>query len=254
MTGAGNNTYLLIEPGGSASLVDAGVADRRHLDVIAGHLAARGATLESVLVTHGHTDHVAGVVALAASHSTARFFKYPWPDQDRRYPVVWRALSDGDRLPFGRETLVALHTPGHSPDHLAFLHEPTGTVFTGDLVVAGASVVIAASRGGDLAAYFSSLQRLLDLGPSRLLPAHGREVDDASALLRRHIEHRLMRERQVLEALAAGRQTVPSIAESIYHGLSPALMPAARENVRAHLEKLGRERRAVEEEDGRWRA
>ena len=50
-----------------------------------------------------------------------------------------------------------------------------------------------------------------------------------------------MRERQVLAALAAGRDTVPAIAESIYDGLAPALLPAARENVRAHLEKLEQE-------------
>jgi hypothetical protein len=61
-----------------------------------------------------------------------------------------------------------------------------------------------------------------------------------------------MRERQIFDALAAGRSTVEAIAESIYDGVDPALMPAARENVRAHLEKLGAEGRAVNDRD-RWR-
>jgi hypothetical protein len=60
-----------------------------------------------------------------------------------------------------------------------------------------------------------------------------------------------MREAQVLDALEAGRNTVHSIAESIYDGVDPALMPAARENVRAHLEKLRAEGRA-RETDGSW--
>jgi hypothetical protein len=70
-------------------------------------------------------------------------------------------------------------------------------------------------------------------------------------VLTQYVEHRLMRERQVLDALAKGRDTIPAIAESIYDGLNPALMPAARENVRAHLEKLKQEGTAFEQE-GRW--
>jgi hypothetical protein len=56
----------------------------------------------------------------------------------------------------------------------------------------------------------------------------------------------------VIAALAAGCSTVPAIADSIYDGLDSALMPAARENVRAHLEKLKAEGRAAEHDDG-WR-
>ena len=55
----------------------------------------------------------------------------------------------------------------------------------------------------------------------------------------------------MVDALRAGHASVQAIAESIYDGLAPALMPAARENVRAHLEKLKAERRAAHD-DGRW--
>ena len=71
-------------------------------------------------------------------------------------------------------------------------------------------------------------------------------------MIRGYIDHRLMREQQVLDALAAGLDTTPAIAGSIYHGLAQALLPAAHDTVRAHLEKLRNDRRAVEE-DGRWR-
>jgi endoribonuclease LACTB2 len=112
--------------------------------------------------------------------------------------------------------------------------------------------MIHASGGGDLSAYLESLERLRQLRPARLMPAHGAEIDDPDTVLRDYLAHRLMREQQVLSALEAGRQSVPAIAESIYHGLDPALLPAAQENVRAHLEKLRREGRAFED-DGRWR-
>jgi glyoxylase-like metal-dependent hydrolase (beta-lactamase superfamily II) len=160
-------------------------------------------------------------------------------------------LRDGDVVRAGDESLQALHTPGHSPDHLALWHERTGTIFTGDLVALGSSVMIHWSRGGDLGQYLASLDRLLTLDPRRLLPAHGPVIDDPRTVLTAYSEHRLERERQVVEALRRGHGSVQAIAESIYDGLAPALMPAAQENVRAHLEKLKREQRATEE-DGRW--
>ena len=111
--------------------------------------------------------------------------------------------------------------------------------------------MIEASRGGSLAKYLASLERIRNLEPLRLLPAHGPLIDDPASVLTQYLEHRMMRERQVLDALAKGRDTIPAIAESIYDGLNPALMPAARENVRAHLEKLQEEGTAFEQ-NGRW--
>ncbi|HXI30691.1 MAG TPA: MBL fold metallo-hydrolase [Vicinamibacterales bacterium] len=251
MTGDGNNTYLLAQTGGSAALIDAGVGEPAHLQAIAGALADRHARLDTVLVTHGHRDHASGAPALTAQHPAASFAKHPWPEEDAQYAVAWRTIADGDRVSAGGEPLVVLHTPGHSPDHLAFWHEPSRTLFTGDLVVRGSSVMIHSSRGGNLAQYLASLERLLALEPARLLPAHGPIVDDPRVVIAGYIAHRLFRERQVEAALRAGRTTVEAIAESIYDGLAPALMPAARENVRAHLEKLEDEGRASEA-GGHW--
>jgi glyoxylase-like metal-dependent hydrolase (beta-lactamase superfamily II) len=149
--------------------------------------------------------------------------------------------------------LTVVHTPGHSPDHLAFWNESSGDLFTGDLVVLGSSVMIHSSGGGDLQQYLQSLERIRALKPRRLLPAHGPEVTDPEALLTSYLDHRRLREQQVMDVLRAGRDTVESIAESIYDGLEPALMPAAHETVRAHLEKLKKEQRAFEE-NGRWKA
>ena len=253
MTGpSGNNTYALVAGDGTATLIDAGVGHAEHLGDLASVLSGRQARLETVLVTHGHPDHASGAPAIAAAYPGAAFRKRPWPVEDAKYAVAWQTLDEGDQIVAGDEPLTVLLTPGHSPDHVAFWHEPSRTVLTGDLVLLGGSVMIHSSRGGNLAQYLASLERLLTLDPRRLLPAHGPPIDDPRAVLTSYIEHRRMRERQVLHALRAGHTGVQAIAESIYDGLDPALMPAARENVSAHLEKLKAEGVAVDEA-GRWR-
>jgi glyoxylase-like metal-dependent hydrolase (beta-lactamase superfamily II) len=254
MTGSGNNTYLLAMDDGPATLIDAGVGNPDHLAAVASALAASRSGLADVLVTHGHADHAGGARAIGAAHPGARFLKHPWPGQDAQYGVAWRPLFDGDEVRAGGESLRVLHTPGHSPDHLAFWHEATGTIFTGDLVVAGSSVMIHTSKGGRLADYMASLERLVALAPRVLLPAHGPRVDTPAALLTGYLAHRRLRERQVVDALRAGHATVEAIVESIYHGLDPALAAAATENVRAHLDKLRSEGLAEEDPGvGRWR-
>jgi glyoxylase-like metal-dependent hydrolase (beta-lactamase superfamily II) len=251
MTGSGNNTYLLIGSDRQAVLIDAGVGDPRHLSALEAELSRHSAQLVRVLVTHGHADHASGAPALQAAHPGVRLQKILWPGMDGSAAISWEPLAHGEQIPVGDQILSVVHTPGHSPDHVVFWDLVSRTAFTGDLVVSGSSVMIHTSRGGHLGQYMASLERVLSLGAVRLLPGHGAAIDSPESVIQGYLDHRRMRERQVIEALAAGRATVQAIADSIYDGLNPALMPAARENVQAHLEKLKDDGRAVED-NGTW--
>ncbi len=247
MTGSGNWTYLI--PGPAPVLVDAGVGVAAHLDAIAAE-APEGPAV--VVVTHAHSDHIAGAPALVERSPAAQFLKWPWPDRDARYAAPWAPLADGQIIATDEGPLQVIHTPGHAPDHVALWHADTRTVFTSDLLVKGSTVVIPASAGGSLTAYLASLGRVAALDPVRALPAHGPVIDDPLALIASYVRHRQMREVQVLEALADGETTAAGIAARLYPTLEPALVPMAHESVLAHLLKLADDARVVHD-GGRWR-
>lgn len=233
MTGSGNWTYVI--DGAAPVMIDAGVGHEMHLAAI-GDVCPAGPS--TVIVTHAHADHIAGVPAVAARWPAARFARWHVPEHDLRFGVTWQGLRDGDRIEAGDETLAVVHTPGHAPDHIALWHEPSRTLFGGDLVVQGSTVVILASRGGRLRDYLSSLRRVLELSPARVLPAHGPEILDPRTLIAEYLEHREQRERQIMDALEAGLTSPDAMVARIYQGLNPALTAMARESVLAHLLKL----------------
>jgi glyoxylase-like metal-dependent hydrolase (beta-lactamase superfamily II) len=253
MTGEGNWTYLIGDR--NPVLIDAGVGQASHLDAIA---AAAATGPSAVLVTHAHSDHVSGAPAIKSRWPGARFMKFPWPSRTgHREPgtnaaaLGWAWLQDGSIVDTDEGPLTVLHTPGHAPDHLTFWHAESRTLFVGDMLVQGGTVVIPASHGGSLADYLQSLDRMLRLNPARALPAHGPAIDDPAAIIHKYIAHRADREQQVLGALPAAGIGVDAIAAKIYPALDAALVPMARESVLAHLHKLESDGRARRDGD-RW--
>jgi hydroxyacylglutathione hydrolase len=152
----------------------------------------------------------------------------------RRYPE----LGDGDVVRAGDLNITALHTPGHSADHLSFWVAPQRAVFTGDLVLGRGSSMVTYPEG-DVAAYIRSLDRLAALDPRILYPGHWDPVTDAMGKLHEYRAHRLDREAQVRAELARGSGTSHELTERVYGAdLGEELMRAAEMTMRAHLQKL----------------
>lgn len=245
MTLTGTNTYLIgAEGGGDLAVVDPGPLLAGHRDAIEAVIARRRSRVAVVVLTHHHPDHAEAV-------AWADDWGVPALAFDPARVAGAEHLADGQRVPVPDVELVAHHLPGHSSDHLCLELRGTGVVLSGDHVLGEGTTVIY-WPDGDLTQYLASLRALQDLGPRALYPGHGEVVDDPIARVDALLAHRAERTEQILDALAAGRDTVEAIVGGVYPELPVALRSAAGRSVSAHLAALEHDGRVVSDQ-GRWR-
>lgn len=235
------NAYLIAD-GGVALLVDPGSRAAVSLETIAEALEAAGArTLKAVVLTHTHPDHIDGVPQVLDTYGAPPIYVHPL--ESTRLPESWpkMALQDGRRLTVGDVIVEALHSPGHSPGHLALsVRDATGAIecqLVGDLVVASGSVWVGLPEG-DMAQYLASLATIDALGAPLLGPGHGDPITAPHQRLQELIEHRLDRERQIVAALDAGPMNIAGITAAVYPGMAAPVVDLAARSVAAHLAKL----------------
>lgn len=173
------------------AVVDPGPADRVHEAAVASAVA--GAEEVTLVLTHGHGDHVGAVEGLLERLPDARLVGAGHPQA--------RLLEDGQVVSTDAGDLVALHTPGHTRDHLC-LHWPSAqALFAGDVVLGRGDTTWVAEYPGCVADYLASLDRLASMDLGVIHPAHGPELPDAAGAIRRYRDHRLARAEQVRQAL-----------------------------------------------------
>jgi len=244
MTGPGTNTYLVGTQ--QCAVIDPGPHDLVHIERI---VEAVGSRLTAILATHTHPDHSPAVATLA--HFTgAEVLGRAAPEHGRQDATFapTHTLNDGDVVRIGELRLRAIHTPGHASNHLCYLLEGTGLMFSGDHIMQGSTVVIG-PPDGDMQQYLQSLARLQGEPVTRIAPGHGTVIEDAQAEIARVIAHRLQREAKVVERLQrAGHVTIDVLVTSVYDDVDPRLHPVAKGSLLAHLLKLEAEGRAVRDD------
>ncbi|HVB01992.1 MAG TPA: MBL fold metallo-hydrolase [Acidimicrobiales bacterium] len=244
MTGPGTNTYLI----GNEDLVviDPGPDEMVHLERI---IAFASGKIRFVVVTHSHRDHAPGARSLAkiTGATLLGFDARPNFVPDGR-------IVEGDALVTDAYRLEAVHTPGHSSDHLCFVADPIGGVgarvlFSGDHIMQGSTVVIG-PPDGDMGDYLSSLKRVSNIAPpiELIAPGHGMLISDPRGAIDAYLAIRERRESSIYRAILNQPMSAGELVSVIYEDISEELMRHAKRSIWAHLRKLHVEQRVRTED------
>ena len=249
----GTGTYVVGD--GEVAVIDPGPDLDDHVAALLAGLA--GERVTHILVTHTHRDHSPAAAPLKAATGAMTYGFGPHAGGRRGDPAVeeggdWDfspdvTVHDGDTIAGPGWRFEAVHTPGHTSNHLCFALPDRAILFSGDHVM-GWSTSVVAPPDGDMSAYMRSLDKLLHRADATYWPTHGPAITEPQPHVRAFIAHRREREAGILDCLRAGTGRIEMIVDRLYVGLSPGLRRAAGRSVHAHLLDLAG--RGVAESDG----
>ncbi|MAW87429.1 MAG: MBL fold metallo-hydrolase [Phyllobacteriaceae bacterium] len=243
----GTNSYVVGRD--TLAVIDPGPEDEAHFHALMEAIGGR--PVSHILVSHTHKDHsplarrlaaaTGATIAAEGPHRPARPLNIGEvnpldasadTDFDPDVRMADGAVIEGDGW-----AIRAIHTPGHTANHVAFGLEGTGILFSADHVMAWATTIVAPPDGA-MADFMTSLDALMQRDDTLYLPGHGGPVTRPAQFLRGLRTHRRMRERAILERLKAGDRTIAEMVSKIYRDTDPRLHGAAGLSVLAHLEDL----------------
>ncbi len=237
----GTGTYVVGH--GKVAIIDPGPDIAEHIDAVL-H-ALRNETIESLVITHTHIDHSPAWAAIKRATGAATYGFGPHGGDpnaaveqaaDRSF-VPEHAMVEGDTVAVGGHRLTAVHTPGHTSNHLCFALEAEKVLFSGDHVM-GWSTSVIVPPDGNMADYMTSLEKLLHRDDAIYLPTHGPAIPNPKRHVESFIAHRGERRDGILRELDQSGKPILDLVDKLYLGLNPMLRPAAARSVFAHLIEL----------------
>lgn len=246
-TFTGTNSFLVGHE--RLAVLDPGPDDASHLAALLA--AIDGRPVEAIVLTHTHKDHSALAPRLKAITGAPIWFEgqHRLSRPARRFErngvarssdfglVPDRQLRDGEVIAPGGVALRVVATPGHCRNHLAFALEGTALLLSGDHVMGWNSTLVSVPDGS-MGDYLASLRKVIALEQTHYLPAHGGPIVDGRGMAEALLAHRLGRNRQIVEAVAAGARSMRQLLGAVYPGLKPQVIPAALMTLAAHVEFL----------------
>jgi glyoxylase-like metal-dependent hydrolase (beta-lactamase superfamily II) len=242
-------TNCYVVGAGELIVIDPATPDSAERDAICGALDERisqGQTIEEIWLTHHHGDHVGAAEYLAERYQVPICAHALTAELLTGICRVDRHLADGERRVLAgspERELECIFTPGHAPGHLCFLERRTGAMVVGDMLASVGTILIDPSEG-DMIAYLDSLRRIRERNARFLLPAHGFALSDPAAAIDHYLEHRMMRENKILDALGPEPESLEALVIRVYDDTPVLLHGLAQRSLLSHLIKLERESRA----------
>ena len=242
----GTQIYFVGDPRDHMVLIDSGEPYRSWTrQILDYHQELGSPRISSILITHGHGDHIGGLDRLQEAMGC------PVRCHPKLEPMLLQRLGAGIVVKLrsreqitagGGAVLRALFTPGHEDDHVCYYLATGRVLFSGDNILGNSS-----SSVRNLKQYLGSLKLMAKQRPDIICPGHGQVIHNGKARIQWYIHHRQEREEQLLHALQNGAQTVDQAVTAVYpKNLRKNLRASAARNMRTHLEKLEEEGRVAE--------
>lgn len=240
-TYTGTGVYIIGDQ--NVAVIDPGPQTPEHIEALTTSLEGR--TVTHVLVTHHHVDHSPMAAPLAKAHGCKVYGYGQQVTQPTGGEVRLEAgddltfkpdveIRDGDVIRGDGWTVEALHTPGHTSNHMCYALKEENILFSGDHIM-GWSTSVVSPPDGHMGDYLNSLENVLAGNFTRIWPTHGPAIENPKTFVSAYIEHRRARENQICGALASGLSSIPDIVERLYADIDKRLHPAAAHSVLAHL-------------------
>jgi len=231
----GTGEFVVIDPGSPYP------DEQSRLHRLLDELRSEGKRPRGVVLTHHHEDHTGGALAAARHLGVPLFAHARTLDRLARDASVAReVVDDGTMLELAGPlaiTLRAVFTPGHARGHLCFHDERTGALICGDMVSTLSTIIIDPPEG-DLGQYLAALERLKELGPRTLYPAHGLPTQHALEKLDEYLTHRRARADAIAGSLARGARDLTDLVAEVYADVPPIVHALAARSALASLEWL----------------
>lgn len=191
----GTNTYI-VGTGAKRLIIDTGQGIPDWANLISSTLTTSKVSLSHIFLTHWHGDHTGGVPDLVRMYPdlASSIYKHT-PSKTQQ------CITDSQTFRVEGATIRAVHTPGHSNDHMCFILEEEQAMFTGDAVLGHGTAAVEQLR-----IWMDSLHTMQSHNCVRGYPAHGIVIEDLRAKISMELAQKVRRERQVLLKLEETRR------------------------------------------------
>lgn len=241
-TFTGTGTYIIGSK--NIAVIDPGPIDNDHYNAIM--KATSEQKITHILLTHNHNDHSPLAKKLKSETGAKIYYKnlsnieLAQDDFEEGYDRNIEGdieLKDGDKIETDEWSIEAIHTPGHTSNHICYALLDENILFSGDHVM-GWSTTVIVPPDGNMDDYIISLEKLLSRREEKFFPTHGPVIDEPKKLVSYYISHRLNREKQIIDAIKKGNNKISEIVKMIYKDVDKSLHPAAAMSTLAHLKRM----------------
>ena len=243
----GHNDLAIIDPG---PLIESHIFNLLKL--------LKSAKKVSLFITHTHADHSPAAKVIKENIDCTSYGYGPYKRKkfdtnfEEGHDLNFKpdiCLNDGELVNGDGWTIRAIHTPGHTSNHMCYGLEEQLILFTGDHIM-GWSTTVIVPPDGNMTSYIESLKKVLNYKYKIFYPTHGGPITKPRQFVNALIAHRLMRQTQIINELSKNNLTIKEMVSKFYKTTDKRLWPAAEKSILANLLSL-KDKGVVVDEDNK---